>query len=38
MPQHEQDVIRELLDAMIIKNQVTGAVSRVSQAAAKEES
>lgn len=38
MPQHEQDVIRELLDAMIIKNQVTGAVSRVTQGAAKEES
>ena len=38
MPQYEQDVIRELLDAMIIKNQVTGAVTRVSQAAAKKES
>ena len=31
MPQHEQDVIRELLDAMIIKNQVAGAMARVSQ-------
>ncbi|NIH15845.1 helix-turn-helix transcriptional regulator [Serratia symbiotica] len=38
MPQHEQDVIRELLDAMIIKNQVTGAVSPVTQGATKEES
>ncbi|WP_240614088.1 helix-turn-helix domain-containing protein [Mixta theicola] len=38
MPQYEQDVIRELLDAMIIKNQVTGAIARVAQGAAKEES
>jgi len=38
MPQHEQDIIRELLDAMIIRSQVTGAVTHVSQAAAKEES
>lgn len=38
MPQHEQDVIRELLDAMIIKNQVAGAMARVTQGAAKEES
>lgn len=37
MPQHEQDVIRELLDAMIIKNQVAGAMARVSQTT-KEES
>ncbi len=38
MPQHEQDVIRELLDAMIIKNQVAGAMARVTPPAAKEES
>lgn len=38
MPQHEQDVIRELLDAMIIKNQVAGAMARVAPPAAKEES
>lgn len=38
MPQHEQDVIRELLDAMIIKNQVAGAMARVQPPAAKEES
>lgn len=38
MPQREQDVIRELLDAMIIKNQVAGAMARVAQGAAKEES
>ncbi|MFP1814114.1 helix-turn-helix domain-containing protein [Lonsdalea quercina] len=38
MPQHEQDVIRELLDAMIIKNQVAGAMARVTQGATKEES
>ncbi|MFU9138214.1 hypothetical protein [Erwinia tasmaniensis] len=38
MPQYEQDVIRELLDAMIIKNQVAGAMARMAQGAAKEES
>ncbi|MFG1174512.1 helix-turn-helix domain-containing protein [Erwiniaceae bacterium CAU 1747] len=38
MPQREQDVIRELLDAMIIKNQVTGAVGRVTRGATEEES
>ncbi|GLR10266.1 helix-turn-helix domain-containing protein [Mixta theicola] len=38
MPQYEQDVIRELLDAMIIKNQVAGAMARVAQGTAKEES
>lgn len=37
MPQHEQNVIRELLDAMIIKNQVTGAVSRVTPTAKDDE-
>ncbi|HEY0209637.1 helix-turn-helix transcriptional regulator [Acerihabitans sp.] len=38
MPQHEQDVIRELLEAMIIKSQITSAVSRVPQTTSKRES
>lgn len=38
MPQHEQDVIRELFNAMIIKNQVAGAMAGVAPVAAKEES
>ena len=29
MPEHEQSVIRELLDALIVKNQVAGALERV---------
>jgi transcriptional regulator with XRE-family HTH domain len=29
MSEHEQEVVRELLDALIIKNQVTGALDRV---------
>ncbi|MBC8949419.1 helix-turn-helix domain-containing protein [Xenorhabdus sp. TS4] len=35
MPQHEQDVIKALLDAMIIKTQLTGTMASIS---AKEES
>jgi transcriptional regulator with XRE-family HTH domain len=31
MPEHEQAVIRELLDAVIVKNQVAGAIARVGQ-------
>ena len=33
---HEQDIVRELLDAVIIKNQVAGAIARVTTPATKE--
>jgi len=36
MPEHEQEVARELLDALIVKNQVTGTILRVIKPAAKE--
>ena len=36
MSEHEQETVRELLDAIIIKNQVTGALERVAKPAAKE--
>lgn len=36
MSEHEQEVVRELLDAIIIKNQVSGALERVNKPAAKE--
>lgn len=29
MSEHDQSVVRELLDAVIVKNQVTGAIERV---------
>lgn len=36
MSEHDQEVIRELLDAVIVKNQVAGAIERVvKQASAK---
>jgi transcriptional regulator with XRE-family HTH domain len=35
MSAHEQEVVRELLDALIVKNQVTGALERVNKPAAK---
>ena len=35
MSKHEQEVVRELLDALIVKNQVAGALERVAQPAAK---
>lgn len=35
MSVHEQEVARELLDALIVKNQVAGALERVNQPAAK---
>lgn len=35
MSEHEQETVRELLDAIIIKNQVTGALERVAKPAAK---
>jgi len=31
MSEHEQEVVRELLDALIIKNQVSGALERVAK-------
>lgn len=31
LSQHEQDVVRELLDAVIVKNQVAGALERVAK-------
>lgn len=31
LPEHEQEVARELLDALIVKNQVAGAIERVVQ-------
>lgn len=36
MSAHEQEVVRELLDALIVKNQVSGALERVTKAATKE--
>ena len=33
MSEHEQEVVRELLDALIVKNQVTGALERVNKPA-----
>ena len=35
MSEHEQATVRELLDAVIVKNQVAGALERVSNPAAK---
>lgn len=35
MSVHEQEVVRELLDALIVKNQVSGALERVTKPAAK---
>jgi transcriptional regulator with XRE-family HTH domain len=35
MSEHEQEMVRELLDAVIVKNQVTGALERVAKPAAK---
>lgn len=35
---HEQDVVRELLDAVIVKSQVAGALARVNSPSAKEAS
>jgi transcriptional regulator with XRE-family HTH domain len=36
MSEHEQEMVRELLDAIIVKNQVTGALERINKPAAKE--
>ena len=36
MSEHEQQMVRELLDAVIVKNQVAGALERVSKPEAKE--
>ncbi len=36
MSEHEQETVRELLDAIIVKNQVAGAIERVAKPAAKE--
>jgi len=36
MSEQEQEMVRELLDAVIIKNQVAGALERVAKPAAKE--
>lgn len=35
MSAHEQEVVRELLDALIVKNQVVGALERVAKPVAK---
>lgn len=35
MSEHEQEMVRELLDAVIVKNQVTGALERINKPAAK---
>jgi transcriptional regulator with XRE-family HTH domain len=35
MSEHEQEVVRELLDALIVKNQVAGALERVTPPTAK---
>lgn len=36
MSEHEQQMVRELLDAVIVKNQVAGALERVSKPETKE--
>lgn len=36
MPPREQEVVRDLLDALIIKSQVTGTLERVTQGATKD--
>jgi hypothetical protein len=36
MSEHEQQMVRELLDAVIVKNQVAGALERVTKPEAKE--
>jgi hypothetical protein len=36
MPPREQEVVRELLDALIIKSQITGTLERVTQGATKD--
>ena len=36
MSEHEQEMVRELLDAIIVKNQVAGALERVNKPTAKE--
>ncbi len=36
MSEHEQQIVRELLDAVIVKNQVAGALERVNKPEAKE--
>lgn len=36
MPEQEQEIARALLDALIIKNQVSGAIERVAKPATKE--
>ncbi|CAK0781238.1 hypothetical protein CCP4SC76_7790001 [Gammaproteobacteria bacterium] len=33
---HEQEIVRALIDALIVKNQVAGAIARVSTPVAKE--
>ena len=33
LPEHEQEVVRELLDAVIVKSQVAGALARVTVSA-----
>jgi transcriptional regulator with XRE-family HTH domain len=35
MSEHEQEIVREVLDALIVKNQVAGALERVTKPAAK---
>jgi len=35
MSEHEQEIARELLDALIIKSQVAGALERVAKPAVK---
>ncbi|MFC5694172.1 hypothetical protein ACFPU0_01200 [Pseudomonas sp. GCM10022186] len=36
MPEHEQELVRGLLDAVIVKHQVAGAIARTAGPAAKE--
>ena len=36
MSEHEPQMVRELLDALIVKNQVAGALERVNKPEAKE--
>lgn len=37
MPEREQAMVRDMLDAVIVKNQVSGTIERIAKQAAKEE-
>lgn len=37
MPEREQEMVRDMLDAVIVKNQVSGTIERIAKSATKEE-